>query len=264
MPDLSSPSNPASGDTTLSIMPPDHPIPDADEVAQCFSSDESPEQQVEMDQTSDENLPNDPHSSPSQKEAASPALAPSEAAHEVHEPHQTIPIMMEDENPLSNPPSLAINLAINYHSANLYRAANIRDLAIMIASSEMAYNVYKLQRPRLLWSHFLKCVGPEGVNDLLMCVYIGGKCNAYSVGDGQNLDHFMELWEHGGLRPPNGQVPDIPVIEEMLDFFLRMANLVNRLLAQMVCFQSVWGQRYYGAWPRPIYNLWLSTGLQSI
>ncbi|KAI8661224.1 hypothetical protein NCS55_00992100 [Fusarium keratoplasticum] len=142
----------------------------------------------------------------------------------------------------------------------LYQAATIKELASIVASSYAARDVYELDKPFIIWNHLLEFLGPGGVNDLLMCVYLDGEYSYFSPGDGQYLSHALKTWEDGKFFVSDTKVPDEHIVERMLSFFLGIANIVNRSLAQMYCAKSFWGQAHGSA----LFNMYQRAGLRSI
>jgi hypothetical protein len=173
----------------------------------------------------------------------SQALA-SEDARDVDEPRKSTPIPEEDE----------------MLREDLYRAATIKDLASIVASSYAARDVYELDKRFIIWNHLLEFLGPGGINDLLMCVYLDGECSYFNPGDGTNLSRALQTWEDGNFFVSEANVPAEHIVERMLSLFLGMANIVNRSLAQMYCAKSFLGQVHGGA----LFNMYQRAGLRSI
>ncbi|KAJ4181773.1 hypothetical protein NW755_010771 [Fusarium falciforme] len=173
----------------------------------------------------------------------SQALA-SEDARGVDESRQSTPIPEEDE----------------MLREELHQAATIKDLASIVASSYAARDVYELHKPVIIWNHLLEFLGPGGVNDLLMCVYLDGECSYFNPGDGTNLSRALQTWEDGNFFVSEAKVPAEHIVERMLSLFLGMANIVNRSLAQMYCAKSFLGQVHGGA----LFNMYQRAGLRSI
>ncbi|UPK93221.1 hypothetical protein LCI18_004156 [Fusarium solani-melongenae] len=142
----------------------------------------------------------------------------------------------------------------------LHRAATVKELASIVSSSYAARDVYELDKPFFIWNHLLEFLGPGGVNDLLMCVYLDGECSYFNPGDGRYLSRALKTWEDGKVFVSDGGVPDEHIVERMLSLFLGMANIVNRSLAQMYCTKSFWGQAHGGA----LFNMYQRAGLRSI
>lgn len=142
----------------------------------------------------------------------------------------------------------------------LNQAATLKDLASLVTSSYAARDVYELRKPAIIWEHLFKFLGPDGINDLLMCAYLDGECSYFRPGDGEPLDPSMVSWAAGKLHRPEAAVPDEDVVERMLWLFLDMAKIVNRFLAQMYCAKSVWGQFHGGT----LFEMYQQIGFQSI
>lgn len=142
----------------------------------------------------------------------------------------------------------------------LDQAATFKDIASMVASSYAARDVYELEKRFIIWNHLLEFLGPGGVNDLLMCVYLDGECSYFNPGDGTNLGHALQTWADGNFFVSEVLVPSEYIVERMMSLFLGMANIVNRSLAQMYCSKSFLGQAHGGA----LFNMYQRAGLRSI
>ncbi|KAJ4313532.1 hypothetical protein N0V84_009350 [Fusarium piperis] len=177
-----------------------------------------------LNQTQHEYLPNNPRVRRSTSDLAQ--AVESGNARDVDESRKMTPVPIEDM------------VLLRY----LCNAATIKDLASLVASSYAARDVYELHKPIIIWKSLVKFLGRDGINDLLMCVYLDGECSCFSPGNGEHLGPAMLSWAAGELRLPQAADPDGDVVERMLCLFLGMANIVNRFLAQMYCAKSFEGQ----------------------
>lgn len=182
-----------------------------------------------IDSTPEEVLMNDAQFRQSLRELSQPVA--SENACDDDEPRESTPVPMED---------------LIYFKA-LHQATSLKELASIVASSYAARDVYELHKPTFIWRVLTRSIGRDGINNLLMCVYLEGECSYFNPGNCKELDYSMLEWAAGNFSWPAAYIHDDAVVGRMLSLFLDMVTIVNRFLTQMYCEKSLWEEGHHSA-----------------
>ncbi|KAL2681256.1 hypothetical protein Neosp_008864 [[Neocosmospora] mangrovei] len=146
------------------------------------------------------------------------------------------------------------------HFKELHQATTIKDLAVIVASSYDARDVYELHKPIFIWRVLTRFIGPKGINDLLMCVYLEAECSFFSPANANELDSAMRTWRAGNFASQDAYMPDDPIVERMLSLLFDMATIVNRFMTHMYCEKSLWGQNHEST----LFNIYRRIGFRKI
>lgn len=146
------------------------------------------------------------------------------------------------------------------HFKDLHQATTIKDLAVIVASSYDARDVYELHKPIFIWRVLTRFLGPNGINNLLMCVYLEAECSFFSPANTNELDSAMRMWRAGIFASQEAYIPDDPIVERMLSLLFDTAAIVNRFMTQMYCEKSLWGQNHEST----LFNIYRRIGFRPI